>query len=163
MNLGPVDGPVCLSCGASPDRHQPDCASWPTEVCTCGHLRVDHDPDDGCGACAMAMRHFRHDYQSEGRVRALAAATAATVSVLTGHTGGCTCKECETLAYIRLPEVVGRLAEAEGRVRALIAHVDSGIVSVAALRHALDGTPMPDGPDDTDAIAARISRMGGRS
>jgi len=34
-----------------------------TTYCRCGHIAEDHDPDDGCGACAMAMvgpcRKFR--------------------------------------------------------------------------------------------------------
>ena len=45
-----------------PDEHCGDCG-----CCTClacGHTPEHHDPDDGCGACAMAMRPFRHEYQA---------------------------------------------------------------------------------------------------
>jgi hypothetical protein len=31
---------------------------------TCGHTAEHHDPHDGCGACAMAMRSFRHAYKA---------------------------------------------------------------------------------------------------
>lgn len=49
--------------------------------------------------------------------------------------------------------------KAASRVHDLIAHMDSGVVSVAALRHALTGTPMPDGADETAAIEARIAAL----
>lgn len=42
-------------------------------------------------------------------------------------------------------------------VHALIRHVDNGIVSLAALRHALTGEPMPDGDNETALIEARLA------
>lgn len=46
---------------------------------------------------------------------------------------------------------------ADTRVRALIAHMDSGVISVAALQHALTGEPMPDGVYETAAVEARLA------
>jgi len=37
----------------------------PSTWCACGHVEDDHDPDDGCGACAMAMVGPCHTFRPQ--------------------------------------------------------------------------------------------------
>lgn len=50
------DGATWLECNACGDQRDPAAVSCER----CGHQEGDHDPRDGCGACAMAMAGACH-------------------------------------------------------------------------------------------------------